>query len=109
MLILNLNCPYDWYIVFNNMRSICSFSDLQSDELVEGVVAFKGDSQPKWRRYCDVVCGLPSSDDVSEAAPEMSEADCQIILEEEPFWKSFLNVNAVVGLLVVTFLLGFFH
>jgi hypothetical protein len=64
-----------------------------------------------WRHYCDVVCGLPSSDDANDTAKcdtMDSEADRRSLLYEKPFWKSFLNVNAVIGLIVVAFLCGFY-
>ena len=62
-----------------------------------------------WRRYVDAVCGLPSEDDASNSShggATESEADELALLDEKPFWRQFLNVNAVIGLLVVTFLLG---
>ena len=62
-----------------------------------------------WRRYVDAVCGLPSEDDESNSphgGATESEADRLALLDEKPFWRQFLNVNAVVGLMVFAFLFG---
>ena len=59
---------------------------------------------------------LPTTvaDDVTDAVdsdykPELAHWERMEYMHEEPFWKRFLNVNAVIVMTVTVFLYGFFY
>ena len=41
--------------------------------------------------------------------PELSHAERMNYLHEKPFWKKFVNINAVLVMTVTVFLFGFFY
>ena len=61
------------------------------------------------------VCGIdkPLEDDVELTEEELKakeEKEKKLLsIEEEPFWKDFLNVNAVLLCFFAIFLTGFFY
>ena len=58
----------------------------------------------------NAVCGLPDgAEKKGDATNGDSFEDRMKMLQEAPFWRTFLNVNAVVGLTTVVFLFGFYH
>ena len=62
-----------------------------------------------WRRWCDTVCGLPADDSVpSRDVTELTDAERRTLVDEKLFWKNFLTINAVIALVIVAFLCGFF-
>lgn len=66
------------------------------------------DDRATWRRWLDQICGMPSkshSQDDPHIGPEMT----QKYLKESPKWKTVLNINAAVGLILTAFLYGFYH
>lgn len=62
-------------------------------------------SQPVWKKWWSFVCGIPESrTHVVEPV-----ADRIRRLRETSGIKAFLDINAVMGVCVVAFLLGFYH
>ena len=58
------------------------------------------------RTWFDFVCGIPkktSADDVREPQEERLK-----LLDETPFWKCFLDINAVIAMCIMCFMLGYF-
>jgi len=59
-------------------------------------------------RWCNIVCGLPTQDESTAATDADTYTDRMLMLTQKPFWTNVLNVNAVVALTIVAFLVGFF-
>lgn len=82
-------------------------AEKQKDESIE-VMDDTNDDRATWRRWLDQICGMPSkshSQDDPHIGPEMT----QKYLKESPKWKTVLNINAAVGLILTAFLYGFYH
>ncbi|XP_055955745.1 sodium/glucose cotransporter 4 isoform X3 [Patella vulgata] len=57
-----------------------------------------------WVRF---ICGIPKKQQ-ENVTPHISRKQIRQFLYEKPKWKTFMNINAVIGLLVMVFLTGFF-
>ncbi|XP_041370247.1 sodium/glucose cotransporter 4-like [Gigantopelta aegis] len=55
----------------------------------------------------DFVCGIPTTRNTK--SHEFTEEEKRDFLREDPKWQTILNVNALVGIAVMAFLMGFFH
>ncbi|XP_042218698.1 sodium/glucose cotransporter 1-like isoform X2 [Homarus americanus] len=68
----------------------------------------------KLKRYLNVVCGVSGSSNagVENPQPQMSEDEkaesAAEFLNEPPFWKNLVNINAIICLTLTTFVWGFF-
>ena len=60
-----------------------------------------------WQTWFNFVCGIPESTTEDKAIGESKE-DRLKLLNEKPFWKSFMDVNAIISLCIMFFLLGYF-
>ncbi|XP_066983889.1 sodium/glucose cotransporter 4-like isoform X2 [Macrobrachium rosenbergii] len=68
---------------------------------------------PLPRRLLNVLCGASSKKQDSETkepelSPEQQAEEAAKFLEEVPFWRNFVNVNAIICLTLTTFVWGFF-
>lgn len=69
---------------------------------------------PAWRRILNTLCGVsPKKGDtieepLPEISPEQKAKDAAAFLDEPPFWRNFVNVNAILCLTLTTFMWGFF-
>uniref|UniRef100_A0A2C9K5S3 Uncharacterized protein n=1 Tax=Biomphalaria glabrata TaxID=6526 RepID=A0A2C9K5S3_BIOGL len=63
----------------------------------------------RWQRWFNFACGIPSSTAKIKEAPEISIAQRRSFLLETSKWRGFLNINATIGLVVMAFLIGYFH
>ncbi|KAH3888394.1 sodium/glucose cotransporter 4-like [Dreissena polymorpha] len=59
------------------------------------------------RKWADFICGIPRKSE--EHSLEEQAAQKRAFLKEPKFWAHILNINAVMGLVVVAFLIGFFR
>ncbi|WAR02061.1 hypothetical protein MAR_008619 [Mya arenaria] len=112
-----------WHCGLNtfNLRVHSSFHNVnendedvtQSDQGFENDVTRKSSSENDVTRNHVVVmmyklCGIPlkasaTLDDSKEFLYK------ETFMKEDPLWKNILNINAVIGCLVVVFLMGYFH
>lgn len=65
------------------------------------------DSGGTCRKWVNFVCGIPQK--AEEHSLEEEAAQKKKFLKESTFWSRILNLNAVLGLVVVAFLIGFFR
>ncbi|XP_064112961.1 sodium/mannose cotransporter SLC5A10-like [Macrobrachium nipponense] len=68
---------------------------------------------PLPRRLLNVLCGASSKKRDTETkepelSPEQQAEEAAKFLEEVPFWRNFLNINAIICLTLTTFVWGFF-
>nr|XP_053636730.1 sodium/glucose cotransporter 4-like [Cherax quadricarinatus] len=69
---------------------------------------------PAWRRYLNIVCGTSGSSAGLTEAPQLQLSEeekaeaAAAFLDEPPYWRKFLNVNAVICLALTTFIWGFY-
>ena len=65
---------------------------------------------PCWKSAGMWICGIEKNE-APELTPEELKAieESQTSLEEDPFWKKFTNVNALVLCVVGVFFWGFFY
>ena len=78
-----------------------------SEESIEAIED-ASDDRATWRRWLDQICGMPSkshSQDDPHIGPEMTRK----YLKESSKWRTVLNVNAAIGLILTAFLYGFYH
>lgn len=59
------------------------------------------------QKWADFVCGIPRK--AEEHSLEEAAAQKRVFLKESRFWSKILNINAGIGLVVVSFLIGFFR
>lgn len=55
----------------------------------------------------NMICGMSDGDSAENL--QLDEAKTREYLTEHPTWKTILNVNAGIGLVVVAFLYGFYR
>jgi hypothetical protein len=60
------------------------------------------------RQWFDFICGIPKGTSGEQDEPQESQADRLKLLEEQPFWKAVLDLNAVLALCIMCFLVGYF-
>ncbi|KAK3587620.1 hypothetical protein CHS0354_032828 [Potamilus streckersoni] len=62
----------------------------------------------KLRLWCDKICGIPEDKKMSSG---LSHSDIwqRQFLYENPFWKKILNLNAILGVTVIAFLIGYYR
>ncbi|KAK7072617.1 hypothetical protein SK128_003467 [Halocaridina rubra] len=68
---------------------------------------------PLWRRILNTLCGVSPNAGVTEEVPpeltpEEKAKEAASFLYEPPFWKNFVNYNAILCLTLTTFVWGFF-
>ncbi|CAH1801672.1 unnamed protein product [Owenia fusiformis] len=75
-----------------------------------GSISSKDWEKPSlWKHWLSEVCGIGGSDNVKRpSATEEYELRMKII-QETSFWKMFMNINAIIIMVVLIFLYGFFH
>ena len=64
------------------------------------------DSAGSWNHRLSRLCGIEDEDGQVE---EESVTNRLKLLKEHPTWKQIINVNAMVGLMVMVFLCGVYH
>lgn len=67
---------------------------------------------PWWKNTFNWVCGIEKQnnrpeDEISEEERKTKEA-ALLSIEEEPRWKRYLNINAMILITITVFLWGFF-
>lgn len=56
------------------------------------------------------MCGVPQKAvSIIEVNDERETLYRERFLKEEPFWRKILDTNACIGVLVIVFLIGYFH
>ncbi|KAL4223692.1 hypothetical protein ACF0H5_017160 [Mactra antiquata] len=55
------------------------------------------------------ICGIPLASPQTFNTEHLETEFKKKFLNEDPFWKKVLDINAAIGLLVVVFLIGYFH
>lgn len=71
-------------------------------------------SVSRWKRLCNTLCGSSSNGGYTreETEPETTQEqlakDAADFLQEPPFWKKFVNYNAILCMTLCTFVWGFF-
>lgn len=70
---------------------------------------------PSWRRYLNIVCGNSAANNStvqnnpeSRVSEEEKAEAAAAFLDEPPFWREFVNYNAIICLTLTTFVWGFF-
>ena len=66
-------------------------------------------SSSVWRRWLNAACGLPDANSSDNVQTAETHEERMKLLRETTKLRRILNVNAVLGLSVVAFLIGFFH
>ncbi|KAL3858003.1 hypothetical protein ACJMK2_012621 [Sinanodonta woodiana] len=62
----------------------------------------------KLRLWCDKICGIPEDKRISPGLPH-SDICQRKFLYENPFWKKIVNLNAILGVTVIAFLIGYYR
>ena len=62
-------------------------------------------------RFVTSLCGSAESEGQIEASYEIFEDHATRVasIQQTPFWRTFMNVNAVILIFVTIFMYGFFH
>ncbi|XP_053374798.1 sodium/glucose cotransporter 4-like [Mercenaria mercenaria] len=63
----------------------------------------------KFKMFIYRLCGIPLVGSQEQLREEKELIYKEIFLKENPFWKNVIDINAVIGLVVVAFLVGYFH
>lgn len=56
-----------------------------------------------WYRKILLLCGMSANKN------ETRNSDYVVDMKEDPFWKDVLNINAIILLVMVSFIIGFYH
>lgn len=62
-----------------------------------------------FKRFAYKLCGIPTEVEEGFKAQNQEKIFRERFSKEDPFWKNVLNINAAVGLVVVVFLICYFH
>ncbi|CAL4074984.1 unnamed protein product, partial [Meganyctiphanes norvegica] len=75
-------------------------------------IQFQQPEVPKWKQIVNAMCGVNKEDDKGQEedprTEEQKAIDAAEFLEEEPRWKKFVDINAIICLSICTGLWAFY-
>lgn len=77
--------------------------DRESNPVQMNIEDVQFEDNSSWRQKIFILCGMSTNKNESQ------QSDKVVDLKENPVWRDILNINAIILLVLVSFIIGFFH